>query len=305
LSPTEFIYALTWRDALDFGLLVLLSYSLLRLLRGTRVIPILLSVAFFAALGFVARTLDLVAVAELLRYFLEYVIIILIVVFHQELRRFLLRMGQRLLPGGRRQAAESAVGELLTAVERLKRARIGALFILEGELDVAEVCSDAGREVDAPMKADTLVALCVPHSVNLAHDGAILVQDFHIARAALICPLSQREDLDPRFGTRHRGALGVSEETDALVIVCSEERGEVRAVEGGFITAPLERAELEDVILAWLDRPPPRKDDDTDAPSTTQIRMSKAAVGAGDGDEDTAAQSGLRVVAGDDGEGAP
>lgn len=86
MSPTEFLAALTWRDALDLSLLILLSYSLLRLLRGTRVIPILLSVAFFAALGFVARTLDLVAVAELLRYFLEYVIIILIVVFHQELR---------------------------------------------------------------------------------------------------------------------------------------------------------------------------------------------------------------------------
>jgi hypothetical protein len=155
------------------------------------------------------------------------------------------------------------------------------------------------------MKADTLVALCVPHSVNIAHDGGILIQDFRIARAALICPLSQREDLDPRFGTRHRGALGVSEETDALVIVASEERGEVRAVEGGFITEALERAELEDVILAWLDRPTKKVDDETDAPSTTQIRMSKASVGVGGEDgAEGAAQSGLRVVA-DDGEARP
>ncbi len=305
MSPTEFLYALTWRDALDLGLLILLAYSLLRLLRGTRVVPVLLSVAFFAAISFVAKALDLVAVATLLKYFLEYVIIILIVVFHQELRRFLLRMGQRLLPGGRRQAAESAVGELLTAVERLKRARIGALFILEGELDVLEVCSDSGRDVDAPMKADTLVALCVPHSVNLAHDGGVLVQDFRIARAGLICPLSQREDLDPRFGTRHRGAMGVSEETDSLVIVLSEERGEVRAVEGGFVSEPLENDALEEVILYWLDRPSTRATDDVpEAASTTQIRLSKSAVvanpvaDAGDG------SGGLRVVA-EEGESGP
>lgn len=293
MSPTEFIYALTWRDALDLGLLILLSYSLLRLLQGTRVIPILLSVAFMAALSFVARALDLVAVAELLRYFLEYVIIILIVVFHQELRRFLLRMGTRLLPSGRREAAASAISELLTASERLKRARIGALFILEGELDVREVCSDDGREVDAPLKADTLVALAVPHSVNLAHDGGVLIKDFRIARAGLICPLSQREDLDPRFGTRHRGALGVSEETDSLVVVVSEERGEFRAVEGGVISEPLDRAGLEEVIMAWLDRPVQKEGEEAEA-STTQIAMSRSALQADDERADTTGS--LRVV---------
>jgi uncharacterized protein (TIGR00159 family) len=295
MSPTDFLLALTWRDALDLGLLILLSYSLLRLLRGTRVIPILLSVAFFAAVSFVAKWLDLHAVATLLKYFLEYVIIILIVVFHQELRRFLLRMGQRLLPGGRREAAASAVSELLTAVDRLKKARIGALFLIEGELDILEVCSDGGKEVDAPLKAETLVALSVPHSVNIAHDGGILIRDFRISRAGLICPLSHGENIDPRFGTRHRGALGASEETDALVIVVSEERAEARAVEGGLISDPLEREDLEEVILTWLDRPVKGKaEEEPEGPSTTQIRMSKAAVAEKLDEEDNSAS--LRVV---------
>jgi uncharacterized protein (TIGR00159 family) len=279
VTPAEFLAALTWRDGVDLGLLILIAYSLLTLLRGTRVIPILLSVAFFATLGFVAKALDLVAVATLLRWFLEYVIVILIVVFSQELRRFLLRVGQRLLPGGRRQAAESAIGQLLTAVERLSKAHIGALFVLEGEIDVPAVCSDPGREIDAPLTADTLVALAVPHAANLAHDGGVLIERFRIARAAMICPLSPREDLDPRLGTRHRGAIGVSEETDALVIVLSEERGEIRVVERGAVSEPMGREQLEAAILAWLDRPPKRPG----GPSPDAASSASARVAAGSG----------------------
>ena len=101
MTPQEFLAALSWRDALDFSLLLVIVYACLRLLQGTRAVPVLLSVAVFSALAAAASALDLVAVAALLKYFLEYIIIILIVVFHQELRRIFLRMGQRLLPHGR------------------------------------------------------------------------------------------------------------------------------------------------------------------------------------------------------------
>jgi hypothetical protein len=107
---------------------------------------------------------------------------------------------------------------------------------MQGEIDVLEVVSDRGREINAALQADTLVALMIPHPINLAHDGAVLVQNFRIARAGVICPLTQRDRLDPSFGTRHRGAIGVSEETDALVVVVSEERGEIRVVHRGEIS---------------------------------------------------------------------
>jgi len=255
MSPAEFLAALTWRDALDFGLLFAAFYAVLRALRGTRAVPLLLAVGFFGAVAATARALDLVAVAALLKYLIEYAIIIVVVVFHQEIRRILLRIGQELLPQGRRKAARSAVSEIVVAMERLQRARIGALIILEGEIAVLEVASNRGREIDASLQADTLVALMVPHPINLAHDGAVLIQELRIARAGVICPLSQHEELDPRFGTRHRGAIGVSEETDALVLVVSEERAEMRAIFRGEVSPPLSVAEVEARITGWFDAP--------------------------------------------------
>lgn len=256
MTPGDFLAAFTWRDALDFGLLYVAFYGILRLLRGTRAVPVLLAVAFFAAIAAAARALDLVAVAGLLKYVLEYIIIILIVVFHQEIRRVLLRIGQQLLPQGRRQQTRSAVSELVVAMERLQRARIGALIILEGEINVLDIASNRGREIDASLCADTIVALMIPHPTNLAHDGAVLIRDLKIERAGVICPLSQSDDLDPRFGTRHRGAIGASEETDALVLVVSEERGEIRVVSRGEISSALTKEGLESILGEWLEQPP-------------------------------------------------
>ncbi|TPV95624.1 MAG: hypothetical protein B7733_08880 [Myxococcales bacterium FL481] len=252
MGVPDFFAALSWRDGLDLGLLGLITYGALRLLRGTRVVPVLLAVAFLIGMSFVARALDLVAVATVLRYFLEYIIMILIVVFQQELRRFLLRLGQRLLPGSRRRTMQSSLDEMVTAVDRLRRARVGAMIVLEGHLEASAVCSDPGVEVDAAVKASTLVALAAPHPVNTAHDGALLLRGGHIVRCGMICPLSGRDGLDPRFGTRHRGAIGLSEECDALVIVISEERGEVRAVHLGECSDPLEPGELRAKIDVWL-----------------------------------------------------
>jgi uncharacterized protein (TIGR00159 family) len=260
LTFADLLAALTWRDVVDFVLLFALAYAVLRLLKGTRALPVFLSVALLGAAGVVARELDIVGVAVLLKYVLEYIIIILIVVFHQELRRLLVRMGQRLLPQARREAAETAVEGLVRACERLVKGRVGALLILEGELDVLQACSDVGARIDAPLQPETLVALTVPHAVNTAHDGAILIRDFRIDRAGVICPLSTQA-LDPRFGTRHRGAIGISEDSDALVIVLSEERGEMRTVEAGIISEALEPKQLEQRIYEWIDRPPPTASD--------------------------------------------
>jgi uncharacterized protein (TIGR00159 family) len=254
VNPGDVLAALTWRDVIDFVLLYAVAYAVLRVLKGTRAVPVLVSVALLAAAAFVAGELDFVGISVLLRYLLQYIIIILIVVFHQELRRLLVRMGQRLLPQARREAAESGVEALVAACDRLVKARVGALFILEGEFEVLQICSHVGKRIDARLESETLVALAVPHPANTAHDGAVLIDDFRIARAGVICPLTE-QTLDPRFGTRHRGAIGVSEDSDALVIVVSEERGELRVVEGGVISEPLDAVQLAQRIHAWIDRP--------------------------------------------------
>lgn len=254
MSPTELISAFTWRDGLDFGLLFLIAYGLLRLVQGTRAVPVMVAVASFGVLAWAVQALDLIAVASLLRYVFESVILVVIVVFQQELRRALLYVGQRLLPAGRREAAESAVGELVAGLERLKRARVGALVILQGEIDILSVATHRGVVIDAPLRSETLVALSAPHAVNTAHDGAILIQDFRIARAGIICPLTEQH-LDPRFGTRHRAAIGSTEETDALALVVSEERGELRLVQHGRMSEALRVSELEARITTWLTTP--------------------------------------------------
>lgn len=272
MSPTELISAFTWRDGLDFGLLFIIAYALLRAVQGTRVMPVLAAVAGLGVLAGIVRALDLIAMATLLRVVFESIIIIVIVVFQQELRRALLYVGQRLLPQGRRQAAESAVGELVAGLERLKRARVGALVILQGEIDVLAVASNKGVEIDAPLRSETLVALAVPHAVNTAHDGAVVVQEFRIRRAGVICPLTE-QNIELRFGTRHRAAIGATEETDALAIVVSEERGEVRLVHRGQLSEPLRIADLEDRITQWLAAP---RVEAARAPGDSVTEMSRA-----------------------------
>ncbi len=254
MNLQEWVQALTWRDGLDFGLLVVIVYNLLKVVRGTRAVPVLTAVSLFGLLAWIVSQLDLIASASLLKYFFESIIILLIVVFQQELRRMLLYLGQRLLPSNRREAAKSAMGELVSALERLKRARIGALVVLQGEFDVMSVATGVGADIDAPLRAETLVALCIPHAANTAHDGAIVVENFRMTRAGVILPLSG-QTLDPRFGTRHRGAIGVSEETDALVLIISEERGELRIAQRGTISESLQISELEAHIERWLAQP--------------------------------------------------
>lgn len=272
MNPTELISAFTWRDGLDFGLLFLIAYALLRAVQGTRVMPVLAAVAGLGVLAGIVRALDLIAMATLLRYVFESIILIVIVVFQQELRRALLYVGQRLLPQGRRQAAASAVGELVAGLERLKRARVGALVILQGEIDVLAVASNRGVEIDAPLRAETLVALAAPHAVNTAHDGAVVVQEFRIRRAGVICPLTE-QNIELKFGTRHRAAIGSTEETDALAIVVSEERGEIRLVHRGQLSDPLRIADVEERITQWLAAP---RVEATRAPGESMADVSRA-----------------------------
>jgi uncharacterized protein (TIGR00159 family) len=277
MNPQEWVAALTWRDGLDFGLLAVIVYHLLKVARGTRAVPVLVAVSVFGLLAWTVSQLDLIATASFLKYFFESIILLLIVVFQQELRRMLLVLGQRLLPSNRREAAQSAVGELVAALERLKRARIGALVVLQGDIDVMSVATGVGAEVDAPLRAETLVALCIPHAANTAHDGAIVVEDFRMTRAGVILPLSG-QTLDPRFGTRHRGAIGVSEETDALVLITSEERGELRIAHRGTISDPLEGDELQERIDAWLSAP---RDDAAASASSSTLTAAAVVDGLG------------------------
>jgi diadenylate cyclase len=188
-------------------------------------------------------------VSWLLENLISYFIILIIVVFQQDIRRALGRIGQSVMPLGRRQETTHIVDEVVAATAQLARARMGAIIVFERDAALEEFVDDATR-IDAALSRQLLVSLFVPAKDNELHDGAVVINKVHrleLARALL--PLSKSTDLGPEFGTRHRAALGITEDTDAVVVVVSEERGEISLCFKGSIARDLEPVMLRRALI--------------------------------------------------------
>ncbi|HUH03587.1 MAG TPA: diadenylate cyclase, partial [Kofleriaceae bacterium] len=180
--------------------------------------------------------------------FINYFIIIVIVVFQQDIRRGLMRLGQRVGAFGRTHAVTHALDEVLAAFDHLAKARIGGIVVFERDADLADFI-DHGQVVDAQLSRELLAALFVPSRDNKLHDGAVIVDKaLRIRNAGAVLPLSRNEQLAQEFGTRHRAALGITEETDAVAIVVSEERGEMSLCYRGSIARDLELETLRSAL---------------------------------------------------------
>jgi uncharacterized protein (TIGR00159 family) len=243
---------------LDIVLVWLLIYWVLLLIRGTRAAQVMLG---FVALGvalLASRTLELSTVSWLLDNVLSYVIILAIVVFQSEIRTALMRVGRQVrLPWGQSELSAS-LEEVLRSVERLASLSQGALIVFEREATLDEL-TEGGVTLDAKVSAQLLMAIFRPDPENPIHDGAVVIRDWRIARASVLLPLSAADDLDERYGTRHRAAIGITEETDAVSVVVSEERGEVSVCFHGNIVSGVELGKLKGVLTNLLRRgKPPR-----------------------------------------------
>lgn len=230
--------------AVDLALVYYLIYRLLLTIRGTRAAQVVVGIVFVGAAFFAAERLELSAVSWLLDNFISYLVLIVVVVFQQDIRRALGRLGQGLLPFTRGTEAVAAVDEVVAAVTQLARAKIGAIIVFEREAPLDEFVDDATR-IDAAVSRQLLVSLFLPSANNELHDGAVVIdrtRRIELARALL--PLSRAADLGPEFGTRHRAALGITEDTDAVAVVVSEERGEISLCLRGSIARDLEDATL-------------------------------------------------------------
>jgi len=230
-SLQQFIDGLTVTSVIttvvDIALVYYLIYRVLLMIRGTRAAQMVVGIVLIGAAFFVAERLELSTVSWLLDNFISYFIILIIVVFQQDIRRALGRIGSNVLPFGRRQEATYTVDEVVAACAQLARARMGAIVVFERDAALEEFVDDATR-IDAALSRQLLVSLFVPARDNELHDGAVVIGKNHrldLARALL--PLSRATDLGPEFGTRHRAALGITEDTDAVAVVVSEERGTV------------------------------------------------------------------------------
>lgn len=252
-SLRDFFETLTFGNVVttlvDIALVYYLIYRLMLTIRGTRAAQMVVGIVLVGAAFFVAERIELSTVSWLLDNFISYFIILIIVVFQQDIRRALGRIGQNVMPFGKKQETTQIVDEVIAAAEHLARSKIGALIVFERDAALEEFVDDATR-VDAALSRQLLVSLFVPSRDNELHDGAVVIGKNHridLARALL--PLSRAGDLGPEFGTRHRAALGITEDTDAVVVVVSEERGEISLCFKGSIARDLEPVVLRRALF--------------------------------------------------------
>ena len=236
-------------SCIDILLVYYVIYRVLLTIKGTRAAQMVIGIVLIGGAFFAAERFEMTTVSWLLDNFIEYFIII--VVFQQDIRRALMRIGQNVSRFGRTQAISHALEEVLAAAEQLAKARMGGIVVFEGELGLDEFI-DHGEIVDARISKELLVALFVPSRDNELHDGAVIIRDWRLQRAGTVLPLS-RSDIASDFGTRHRAALGITEETDAVAIVVSEERGEMSLCFKGNIARDLEIRELRTALQRLFD----------------------------------------------------
>ncbi len=236
--------AFTWRDLLDILLVAALFYSLWRLIVGTRALNLVRGLLVYLLVWFLANLLGLATLSWILGNAATLGAFALIVVFQPELRGLLERLGR---PQGPR-ATSLALEELLLGVARLAERRYGALIALERRTPLGEYAA-TGEVLDARLSARLLVTLFYPGTP--LHDGGVILREGRLLAAGCLFPLSEAQ---VGLGTRHRAALGLSEVSDALVLVVSEETGSVRLAEGGRLSPPLSlealRARLKEALHA-------------------------------------------------------
>ncbi|MBC7795431.1 MAG: TIGR00159 family protein [Pyrinomonadaceae bacterium] len=248
---------LTLRNLIDFVVVFLLVYILLRLVRGTRAAPMAAGMIGFGFLYWIAVTQELPTLEFVLRGALLYIGVAIIVLFQTEIRQALIYFGNRLQkPLVRRQnqggLGENLYDEIVLAVASLASTKTGALIVIERGVGLRNFI-DAGVKLDACLGYDLLVTIFNPETP--LHDGAVIIQNERIAAAACFLPLTQNPRLSKDTGTRHRAAIGITEDTDAVVVVASEETGTISFVEAGRIKRNLDANQLRRLLLDSLDIP--------------------------------------------------
>ncbi|MCA1962217.1 MAG: diadenylate cyclase CdaA [Desulfomonile sp.] len=231
----DILYSVSATNALDMLIIACLIYFILKWFRGTRAWQILATLGGLGVFYLASSRLGLVLTSVLFQYLSAAIIIVLVIVFQPEIREMLERASPiRYLSGGRPHVVQpDVIEETVKAVVEMTRLRMGALIVFQRSDRLRNILLK-GREFDGLVSAETL--LMIFQKGSPLHDGAVLIKDDRIKAASCILPLSSEEGLSSRYGTRHRAAVGLTEHSDALCVVVSEERGEVSIVTGREIT---------------------------------------------------------------------
>jgi uncharacterized protein (TIGR00159 family) len=240
------------RDALDILLVYYVVYRALLVLRGTRAMQVGVGLGVVFVFYLVAQWLQLVTVLSILGALISSIILVIVVVFQNDIRRDLMRVGSRAWLGSLTRSHESKViDEVVEAATELARHRIGAIITFEQDANLDEfVGAHKGHVIDATVTRELLVCLFVPEGINKLHDGAVVIRNLRIAKGGVFFPMPEARVVDESFGSRHRAALGITEETDAVVVVVSEERGTISFCFNGNIASNLDGPKLRAMLEA-------------------------------------------------------
>ena len=218
-----------WKPFTEIIILWFAIYQLMRFFEGTRALQVLRGVIILLLAFFIAQKLDLEVLDWLMKKLFGISVIAILVIFHPEIRQGLARLGKRQLfrnaPG--EKELDLIVGQIVRACENLARNKLGGLIAIEKNDSLAPYIQ-SGEIIDSRVSAELIEAIFTPN--NPLHDGGLVLQNGRIAAAACIFPLTADQELSRVFGTRHRAALGLGEETDAILIVVSEERRDISVI---------------------------------------------------------------------------
>jgi len=232
---------LSWTAVIDILAVALVLYQVLQIVRGTRAAHILAGIVTVLIVYQVAIRLGLETLRSMVSSLAPFTTIALVVLFQQEIRRTLGRLGRRRLLGG--YHAPESTDEILLAISSLSRDKIGALIVLERDAGLRTFV-ESGVRLDAQVSRDLLLSIFMPGTA--LHDGAVIIQKDRVAAAACFLPLSVRPEVTTRLGTRHRAGLGITEESDAMALIVSEETGAISIASAGDMEqgVTIERAEF-------------------------------------------------------------
>jgi diadenylate cyclase len=250
MTLTRFFEILTWRDAVDVLAVAFIIYYLLLLIRGTRAVQMLLGLVFLGLVYYAALLTELPTLQQILENLLIVLPFAIIVLFQQEIRRALTNFGRNPLWGlAKQQKVVASFGDIVLAATTLSSRKIGALIVIE-RLQGLRTYIENGIALDAVVSYDLLINLFSPDTP--LHDGAVIIQDDRIAAAACFLPLTSNPELSKEFGTRHRAALGITEETDAVAVVVSEETGVISLAFDGELHRDLDSKSLRNALYKYL-----------------------------------------------------
>lgn len=244
---------------LDILVVAWIVYRLLLLVRGTRAIQMGMGLALVFVAYELARHLGLLTLYTILDGLLASMVLIVVVIFQGDIRRALMRFGGRAwwMPGSSAKAT-SAIEEVVKAATMLAQKRIGGLIVFERDAMLDEFMQ-RGTLLDSVASKELLYGLFIPSFENPLHDGAVIIRDGRVWQAGAFLPLTNNPDIDQTLGSRHRAALGISEETDAVVLVVSEERGAISLVFNGNMVRDVDASSLRDALPGLLFRRVRRK----------------------------------------------